>query len=45
MLDNLLDWVAGYYTRDDQWSLAYHRRVFDAYSGTKAEITTVVGTG
>jgi adenylate kinase family enzyme len=45
MLANLLDWVAGYYTRDDQWSLAYHRRVFDAYSGTKTEITSAVDAG
>lgn len=39
MLKPLLDWVAGYYTRDDQWSYAYHRRVFDAFDGNKAEIT------
>lgn len=39
MLQPLLDWVAGYYTRDDQWSYAYHRRVFDAFDGSKAEIT------
>jgi adenylate kinase family enzyme len=41
MLSSLLEWVAGYYTRDDQWSLAYHRRVFDSYQGTKTEITVL----
>lgn len=38
MLNNLLEWVADYYTRDDQWSLAYHRRIFDSYQGHKTEI-------
>lgn len=35
MLDALHDWVAGYYTRDDPWSLAAHRRVFEAHPGDK----------
>jgi hypothetical protein len=39
MLDALLDWVAGYYTRDDQWSRQCHRRIFDSYRGSKIEIT------
>jgi adenylate kinase family enzyme len=43
MLDRLLDWVAGYYTRDDQWSYTYHRRVFDAFAGKKTEVTQVGG--
>jgi adenylate kinase family enzyme len=38
MLENLLGWVKGYYVRDDQWSLAAHRRIFDAYDGMKREI-------
>lgn len=38
MLQPLLDWVAGYYTRADQWSYAYHRRVFDAFGGNKTEM-------
>jgi adenylate kinase family enzyme len=43
MLDALLDWVAGYYTRDDQWSYIYHRRVFDGFAGKKTEVTQVGG--
>jgi len=39
MLDALLAWVDAYYTRDDEWSLACHRRVFDNYGGKKFEIT------
>lgn len=39
MLGPLLDWVAAYYTRDDQWSLAFHRRIFDEFTGPKTEIT------
>ena len=37
-LDYLLGWVKDYYLRDDQCSLAHHRRLFDAYSGKKREI-------
>ncbi len=39
MLDRLQAWVAGYYERDDAWSLAAHRRVFDRYPGMKSEYT------
>lgn len=39
MLDNLQDWVAGYYSRDDAWSLAAHRRVYDRHPGRKREAT------
>lgn len=39
MLEHLQAWVAGYYVRDDAWSLAEHRRVFDAHSGEKRELT------
>lgn len=35
MLPGLQAWVAGYYERDDPWSEAHHRRVFDAFVGTK----------
>ena len=42
MLDHLQAWVAGYYTRDDAWSLAAHRRVFDAHAGPKREFTAAV---
>ena len=39
MLDNLQSWVAGYHSRDDAWSLAAHRRVFDRHPGRKREAT------
>lgn len=35
----LLEWVEAYYARDDVCSYAYHRRVFDAFGGAKAEVT------
>lgn len=34
----LLDWVAGYASRDDEYGLAAHRRVFEAFGGPKREI-------
>lgn len=37
----LLEWVAGYYTRDDAMSYARHRRLFDSYGGNKTEVTTL----
>lgn len=40
-LPALLDWVRGYYTRDDSWSCAYHRRLFDAFAGAKRELTVL----
>lgn len=39
MLANLLAWVESYYTRSDPRSLAFHRRLFDAYGGRKREVT------
>ncbi|HSU95787.1 MAG TPA: hypothetical protein VLI40_01065 [Gemmatimonadaceae bacterium] len=39
MLDALQQWVADYYTRDDAWSYAAHRRIFDAHVGPKVERT------
>jgi adenylate kinase family enzyme len=39
MLPNLLAWVEAYYTRSDACSYAYHRRVFDAFTGPKRELT------
>lgn len=41
MLQALQAWVAGYYTRDDSWSLRAHRRIFDAHRGRKLEVTSV----
>lgn len=35
MLANLLDWTAGYYERDDSWSQAAHRRLYDNFPGPK----------
>jgi len=40
-LDFLLAWVGGYYERDDAMSYACHRRVFDAFKGSKREIVTL----
>ncbi len=37
MLDQLQAWVAAYYTRDDAWSYAAHRRIFDSFQGRKSE--------
>ncbi len=37
-LPALLDWVHAYYTRDDDLSLAAHRRLFDAFEGAKREV-------
>jgi len=41
MLAPLLDWVRGYYTRDDAWSYARHRRLFDAFAGVKRELNSL----
>jgi adenylate kinase family enzyme len=38
----LLEWVAGYYTREDDLSLAAHQRVFDGYEGVKYKLTSPV---
>jgi adenylate kinase family enzyme len=45
MLSNLIEWVAGYYTRSDQWSLAYHRHIYDSYNGTRSEVKSCVAQG
>lgn len=37
----LLDWVNGYYERDDAMSYACHRRVFDGFDGNKTEVTVL----
>lgn len=39
MFQALQDWVRAYETRDDAWSLAGHRRVFDAFEARKWEVT------
>jgi len=43
MLPALLDWVRGYYAREDDWSYARHRRIFDAFAGNKRELTAPPG--
>jgi adenylate kinase family enzyme len=37
----LLDWVAGYYTRDDDMSQHTHRALFDSYDGPKRHLTAL----
>ena len=37
----LLDWVSGYYEREDAMSYACHRRVFDGFDGSKTEVTVL----
>lgn len=39
MLENLQKWVAAYYARDDAWSYKAHRAIFDAFSGSKRELS------
>jgi len=39
MFEGLQAWVAGYYARDDAWSLHTHRRIFDGFEGPKREET------
>lgn len=39
-LERLLDWVRGYYYREDAMSQAAHRGLFDRYAGPKQHITT-----
>lgn len=41
MLVALLDWVRGYYVRDDPWSLARHRQLFDDFAGSKRELKSL----
>jgi adenylate kinase family enzyme len=42
MLGPLLDWVRGYYHRDDAWSLVAHRRLFASFDGPRRELTEPV---
>jgi len=35
----LLDWVRDYDTRDDEYSLTAHRRLYDMFTGSKREYT------
>jgi len=40
-LENLIQWVREYETRDDEYGLKRHRRVFDAFLGAKREYRSV----
>ncbi len=37
----LLEWVAGYYERDDAMSYARHRRIFNDFGGNKTEVNAL----
>ncbi len=41
MLDHLIAWVREYETRDDEYGLKRHRRIFDGFRGPKREYTSV----
>jgi adenylate kinase family enzyme len=43
MLEFLLTWVGEYETRQDEYSLAAHRRLYDAFSGAKREYRDPLG--
>ena len=38
-LDMLLEWIGGYETRDDTFSRAAHKKLYDRYSGDKRRYT------
>jgi adenylate kinase family enzyme len=40
MLEFLLGWVRGYYTRDESCSLRRHEQLFSAFGGPKRELTS-----
>jgi hypothetical protein len=39
-LEMLLHWVAEYETRTDEFSYSEHRRIYEAFTGSKREIAT-----
>lgn len=41
MLESLIEWVLRYETRDDEYGLSCHRRIFDAFAGRKREFTSL----
>ena len=41
MLDELLAWVREYETRNDEYGLRRHRKLYDTFSGSKREYTDV----
>ncbi len=40
-LEMLIEWVGAYETRQDEFSLEAHRRLFDAFPGAKIELETL----
>lgn len=43
MLPMLLGWVSAHFKRDDAWSQVAHRNVFEAFDGSKRELTAKEG--
>ena len=41
MLDQLIQWVKDYDSRDDEFGLKRHRQLFDSFRGRKREYTSV----
>lgn len=39
MLGVLIEWVKAYYTRTDQTGYAFHRQLFETFTGPKQELT------
>ncbi len=44
-LENLIDWVRTYETRDDEYGLRSHRRLFDVFKGKKRELNNPADYG
>lgn len=44
-LNMLLDWVAQYEAREDEFSLAAHRNIFDSFNGPKFELCALHAYG
>ena len=40
-LPMILDWIAAYESRDDEFSLSAHRRLFEKFPGAKVELTSL----
>jgi adenylate kinase family enzyme len=45
MLNQLIEWVKDYETRNDEYGLKRHRRIFDRFEGPKREYTSTAGYG
>ncbi len=41
MLSQLIQWVKDYETRDDEYGLKRHRRIFDSFPGPKREYSSI----